>query len=121
MLIGPDLVALRRTQSNLVQGRDWSWSASYLSLTEVSEYARGMPAERLEPAYTPSCPRQGKRAVCFYPMSKRRDGTDNWYRLDYESRLALMHEHGASGPQASPAGCCNWSRARPGSTTSSGA
>jgi chlorite dismutase len=30
-------------------------------------------------------------------MSKRRDGEDNWYRLDYESRLALMHEHGSSG------------------------
>jgi chlorite dismutase len=30
-------------------------------------------------------------------MSKRRDGPDNWYRLDYESRLALMYEHGASG------------------------
>ena len=96
MLIGPDLVAVRRSQSALVQA-GLELTASYLSLTEVSEYARGMPAERLEARLHPKLPPDGKRAICFYPMSKRRDGTDNWYRLDYESRLALMHEHGASG------------------------
>ena len=96
MLIGPDLVAARRSQSNLVQaGRELA--ASYLSLTEVSEYARGMPADRLDARLHPKLPPDGKRAICFYPMSKRRDGDDNWYRLNYESRLALMHEHGASG------------------------
>ncbi len=96
MLIGPDLVAARRSQSALVQA-GLELASSYLSLTEVSEYARGMPAERLEARLHPKLPPDGKRAICFYPMSKRRDGTDNWYRLDYESRLALMHEHGASG------------------------
>ncbi|MFN5738923.1 MAG: chlorite dismutase family protein, partial [Akkermansiaceae bacterium] len=24
--------------------------------------------------------------VCFYPMTKRRSGNDNWYSLDYETR-----------------------------------
>jgi hydrogen peroxide-dependent heme synthase len=96
MVIGPDLVAARRSQSALVQA-GLELASSYLSLTEVSEYARGMPAERLEARLHPKLPPDGKRAICFYPMSKRRDGTDNWYRLDYESRLALMHEHGASG------------------------
>jgi peroxiredoxin len=96
MVIGPDLVAIRQAQSALVRpGLDLA--NSYLSLTEVSEYARGMPAERLEPRLHPQLPPAGKRAICFYPMSKRRDGADNWYRLDYDSRLALMHEHGASG------------------------
>lgn len=97
MLLGPDLVALRQTQSSLVRGSGVELVSSYLSLTEVSEYARGMPAERLEARLHPELPPAGKRAICFYPMSKRRDGSDNWYRLDYESRLALMHEHGASG------------------------
>ncbi|HET9060771.1 MAG TPA: chlorite dismutase family protein, partial [Acidimicrobiales bacterium] len=69
----------------------------YLSLTEVSEYAKGMPAERLEPRLHPVLPPTGKRALCFYPMSKRRDGDDNWYRLAYQERLTLMYEHGTSG------------------------
>jgi hydrogen peroxide-dependent heme synthase len=56
-----------------------------------------MPADRLDARLHPKLPPDGKRAICFYPMSKRRDGDDNWYRLAYESRLALMHEHGTSG------------------------
>jgi hydrogen peroxide-dependent heme synthase len=35
--------------------------------------------------------------ACFYPMSHRREGDDNWYRLDFEERRRLMHEHGKSG------------------------
>jgi len=31
--------------------------------------------------------------VCFYPMSKRRSGNDNWYSLDYEARRKLMAGH----------------------------
>lgn len=36
-------------------------------------------------------------AICFYPMSKKRDGNDNWYSLDYESRRKLMGGHAKSG------------------------
>lgn len=96
MLICPDLVALRQAQASLTAA-GLSLASSYLSLTEVSEYAKGMPPERLEARLHPKLPPAGKRALCFYPMSKRRDGDDNWYRLDYESRLALMYEHGSSG------------------------
>jgi len=97
MLLNTDVVALRRAQSALVRPTGLELVASYLSLTEVSEYARGMPAERLDARLHPVLPPDGKRAICFYPMSKRRDGEDNWYRLDYESRLTLMHGHGAVG------------------------
>ncbi len=96
MLLAPDLVSLRQAQSALAQAA-LELVGSYVSLTEVSEYARGMPSERLEPRLHPRLPPEGMRALCFYPMSKRRDGADNWYRLDYEARLALMYEHGASG------------------------
>jgi hydrogen peroxide-dependent heme synthase len=96
MLLSADVVALRRAQGALA-GAGLDLAASYLSLTEVSEYAKGMPAERLEARLHPHLPPEGKRAICFYPMSKRRQGDDNWYRLGYDSRLALMHEHGSSG------------------------
>lgn len=35
--------------------------------------------------------------ICFYPMSKRRSGTDNWYSLDYEARRELMSGHARVG------------------------
>ena len=95
---------------------------SYLSLTEGSEYtdtperyreemaAKGVEGDELErrveqfaermAAYTesklhpemPECP-----LICFYPMSHRRSGDDNWYALSYEERKRLMGEHGRSG------------------------
>jgi peroxiredoxin len=96
MLIGPDFAGLRRTQSELTMA-GLELAGSYVSLTEVSEYARGMPAERLDARLHPKLPPEGKRAFCFYPMSKRREPSANWYLLPYEERLRLMHEHGVSG------------------------
>src|SRR5262249_41048061 len=38
-----------------------------------------------------------KQLLCFYPMSKRRDGTDNWYSLPFEERKRLMTGHARVG------------------------
>jgi chlorite dismutase len=35
--------------------------------------------------------------ICFYPMSKRRSGADNWYSLGYEQRRELMAGHARVG------------------------
>lgn len=35
--------------------------------------------------------------MCFYPMTKRRLGADNWYRLDFETRKKLMAGHAKTG------------------------
>lgn len=35
--------------------------------------------------------------VCFYPMSKRRDESQNWYTLLLDERSRLMHSHGMTG------------------------
>lgn len=36
-------------------------------------------------------------AICFYPMSKRRSGQDNWYSLEYKARRELMAGHARVG------------------------
>jgi len=36
-------------------------------------------------------------AICFYPMSKRRQGEDNWYSLDFDTRKQLMAGHARVG------------------------
>ena len=35
--------------------------------------------------------------VCFYPMSKRRSGNDNWYSLTFDARRELMSGHARVG------------------------
>jgi peroxiredoxin len=35
--------------------------------------------------------------ICLYPMSKRRNGADNWYSLDFEARKKLMAGHARVG------------------------
>ncbi len=35
--------------------------------------------------------------ICFYPMSKRRSGEDNWYSLDFDARKKLMAGHARVG------------------------
>lgn len=35
--------------------------------------------------------------ICFYPMSKRRSGADNWYALPFEQRRQLMSGHARVG------------------------
>jgi hydrogen peroxide-dependent heme synthase len=37
--------------------------------------------------------------ICFYPMTKRREHENNWYRLPFEERKELMAGHGRLGRQ----------------------
>ncbi len=98
MAVGPDLWRLRLLQTELTSA-GLELVHSYLSLTEVSEYAEGMPPERLEPRLHPRLPPAGKPVVCFYPMSKRRAPGQNWYALSLEERSRLMYSHGLTGRQ----------------------
>lgn len=96
MALSEDLWRLRDLQSALVVA-GLEVVGSYVSLTEVSEYASGVPDELKEARLHPQLPPDGKPAWCFYPMSKRREADANWYTLGFEQRLELMHEHGRSG------------------------
>jgi peroxiredoxin len=97
MALSDDLWNLRRLQTGLQQaGLDVV--DSYVSLTELSEYAQGVPEAMRQARLHPRLPPEGKPAWCFYPMSKRREGPDqNWFTLPYDRRKELMYEHGASG------------------------
>jgi hydrogen peroxide-dependent heme synthase len=96
MILGEDLWTLRQFQSQ-IQAAGFLVAESYVSVTEVSEYAAGMPEKMLRDRLFPTLPPEGKRAFCFYPMSKRRDETNNWYALPYDERERLMRQHGALG------------------------
>ena len=55
MALGPDLWRLRRLQADLAAA-GLVVADSYTSMTEVSEYAQGIPPERLEPRLHPKLP-----------------------------------------------------------------
>jgi peroxiredoxin len=128
MALGPDLAVLDAFSAQIAAsplGAGLVPAASYVSLTELSEYmpsaqdesrrlvesegmtegsaahaaALGQFEERMA-AYAghrlhPRLPRT--RLLSFYPMSKRRQGGDNWYTLDYDSRRRMMAGHAAVG------------------------
>lgn len=98
---------------------------SFLSVTELTEYMptleeakqRLAQQEKLDPgsaAFEQRWAEETKRiedyshyrlypelpdweVMCFYPMTKRRAGADNWYALDYDTRKKLMGGHARTG------------------------
>jgi hydrogen peroxide-dependent heme synthase len=96
MALGPDLWRLHSFQAAVRRsGAELAWS--YTSLTELSEYAEGLPEEMKRARLYPVLPPEGKPAFCFYPMSKRRGEKHNWYALGFDDRKELMLGHGAVG------------------------
>jgi hydrogen peroxide-dependent heme synthase len=123
LALGPDLARLAAFEQDLTRAPlTPTWS--YVSLTETSEYAATDEDERTrlateegvtDPAAVeerlaawreriahyreqrvhPRLP--ARRAICFYPMSKRRVGDDNWFALDFNTRKALMAGHARVG------------------------
>lgn len=96
MVLHRDWSVLRGLQSGL-QAAGLDVVDSYVSITEVSEYAKGLPAEMLQDRLHPRLPPDGKPVFCFYPMTKRREAHANWYATPYEQRNEMMREHGKSG------------------------
>jgi peroxiredoxin len=73
---------------------------SYVSVVELSNY---MAKEGVDPMEVPEVVARLKptlpktKHICFYPMNKRRSGSDNWYMLSMEERRKMMHSHGMIG------------------------
>ena len=96
MAVASDMRELRTFQT-AVQTAGVFITDSYVSITELSEYAANVPEEMKTARLYPQLPPAGKNAWCFYPMSKRRDPENNWFTLQFEKRSELMAEHGKSG------------------------
>jgi hydrogen peroxide-dependent heme synthase len=99
MAIDADLRKLRALQTGL-QHAGFDVVDSYVSMSEYSEYTQGMPEEMRRVRLYPTIPPADMPAWCFYPMSKKREGStgeENWFRQSYERRHEMMMEHGKSG------------------------
>jgi hydrogen peroxide-dependent heme synthase len=84
MAMHENLRVLRALQTG-VQRAGLDVVDSYVSITEVSEYAKGMPEEMTRGRLYPTIPPQGDlHAWCFYPMSKKREAHANWFTVPYD-------------------------------------
>jgi len=45
----------------------------------------------------PELPPKNMDYICFYPMSKKREGQNNWFSLSFEKRAEYMRAHGTVG------------------------
>lgn len=68
-----------------------AWDAA-LADALAEERGKGYVRRRLEPRQPEHMP-----YVCYYPMDKRRNPEQNWYRLPLEERAGLMAAHGKVG------------------------
>jgi len=121
LAIAPDLTRLQQLQRATTDA-GFDLITSYFSVTELSEYgmtedderarlaSEGLDADAIEAALVPWRERiehyreqrihprlPERRFICFYPMSKRRSGDDNWYSLSFEERKILMAGHARVG------------------------
>ena len=127
MLLDPDPLKIDRVHQRLMAsqlGPALVPTYSFVSMTEISEYVQSaeqfgerLVAEGMDPAsgeyqarlkgyadrlvemnrqrLTPDFPPY--RAMCFYPMNKKRKVGENWFLLSKEERSRLMIEHARSG------------------------
>lgn len=73
---------------------------SYISVVELSNYVK---TEQVDPERDAQIQRRlkpiipDKKHICFYPMNKRREQSDNWYMLTMDQRREMMRSHGMIG------------------------
>lgn len=73
---------------------------SYVSVVELSNYLAQPGADPMQnpeilARLKPILPKWNH--ICFYPMNKRRSGSDNWYMLSMDERKTMMRSHGMIG------------------------
>ena len=86
MALGPDWVRLRRLQAEL-QAAGLEIAVLLRLADRAVRVFQGLPEEHLQARLYPQLPPEGKRAICFYPMSKRR-GSATTTGMPWTSRSA---------------------------------
>ncbi|WIV18593.1 heme-dependent peroxidase [Paenibacillus polygoni] len=95
-----DLNALENAFNKTTFARFTTKAYSYVSVVELSNYLAGKDADPMQnpeivARLKPILPK--RQYICFYPMNKKRDLSDNWYMLSMDERKAMMRSHGLIG------------------------
>lgn len=96
-----ELAAVETTLNKSVLAEFLVPTYSHLSVVELAKYRPqkdGVDPETLpetQERLKPILPKSDH--ISFYPMSRKRDGDDNWYTLEKDERGKLLYEHSLTG------------------------
>lgn len=95
-----DLNALENAFNKTTFARFTTKAYSYVSVVELSNYLAGKDADPMQnpeivARLKPILPK--RQYICFYPMNKKRELSDNWYMLSMDERKSMMRSHGLIG------------------------
>lgn len=95
-----DLNALETAFNKTTFARFTTKAYSYVSVVELSNYLGGKDSDPMQnpevvARLKPILPK--RQYICFYPMNKKRELSDNWYMLSMDERKAMMRSHGLIG------------------------
>ncbi|CAI6083230.1 Putative heme-dependent peroxidase [Paenibacillus sp. JJ-100] len=95
-----DLKAVENAFNKTTFAKYTTKAYSYVSVVELSNY---LGKEGEDPMQNPEIVARLKpvlpqrQYICFYPMNKKRELTDNWYMLSMDERRSMMRSHGMIG------------------------
>lgn len=104
MILRPTMheLATAETKLNKTKFADFLIPAySHVSVVELAKYRPQQ--DGVDPETLPETQKRLKpilpkyEHISFYPMSRKRDGKDNWYTLEKEERGKLLYEHSLTG------------------------
>ena len=95
-----DLNALENAFNKTTFAHFTTKAYSYVSVVELSNYLAGKDTDPMQnpeivARLKPILPK--RQYICFYPMNKKRELSDNWYMLSMDERKAMMRSHGLIG------------------------
>lgn len=104
MLLRPtmeELIEMENAIEKSAMGEFLFRTHSYFSVIELSKYRP--QKDDVDPETLPETQARLKpilpkwEYMSFYPMSRKRDGEDNWYTLEKNERGKLLYEHSLTG------------------------
>lgn len=92
-----EIAALETTINKSKLGEFLIPAYSHLSVIEVSKYRPDVNETDpyVQEKLRPILPKW--EHICYYPMSRKRDGDDNWYTLEKSERGKLLYDHSLTG------------------------
>lgn len=104
MILRPTMKELAATETALNKSLFAEYLVPTYSHVSVVELAKYRPEkDGIDPETLPETQARLKpilpkyEHISFYPMSRKRDGDDNWYTLEKEERGKLLYEHSLTG------------------------
>ncbi|HIV75644.1 MAG TPA: heme-dependent peroxidase [Candidatus Pseudogracilibacillus intestinigallinarum] len=103
MILRPTFAQVAEVETALNKTKLAEYLIQTHSYTSIVELAKYRPDNGVDPETLPETQARLKpilpkwEYICFYPMSRKREGDNNWYTLEKGARSKLLYEHSLTG------------------------